>query len=74
MGTYRRLLQEYEQDILPQQFDAVEMILRWIQSGECVALTCYERDSEYCHRGRVAKEIERQDGYAAVRQSSVSMT
>ena len=60
MGAYRRLLQEYEQHTLPQQFDAVAAILRWIQTGKCVALTCYERDSEYCHRGRVAKEIERQ--------------
>ncbi len=60
MADYRRLLQEYEQRVLPQQFDAVAVIRRWIQSGECVALTCYERDSEYCHRGRVAKEIERQ--------------
>ena len=60
MGAYRRLLQDYEQHILPKQFDAVAAIRRWIQSGACIALTCYERDSEYCHRGRVAKEIERQ--------------
>ena len=59
-AAYRRLLEEYEQDILPQQFDAMAAIRRWIQSGACIALTCYERDSEYCHRGRVAKEIERQ--------------
>ncbi len=60
MADYRRLLQEYEQHVLPQQFDAMAAIRRWIQSGACIALTCYERDSEYCHRGRVAKEIERQ--------------
>ena len=60
MADYHRLLQEYEQRVLPQQFDAVAVIRRWIQSGACIALTCYERDSEYCHRGRVAKEIERQ--------------
>ena len=60
MADYRRLLQEYEQHVLPQQFDAIATIRRWIQSGACIALTCYERDSEYCHRGRVAKEIERQ--------------
>ena len=60
MADYRRLLQEYEQCVLPQQFDAVAAIQRWIQSGACIALTCYERDSDYCHRGRVAKEIERQ--------------
>ena len=59
-GAYRRLLQEYEQDILPQHSDAVAAIRRWTQTGECVALTCYERDSEYCHRGSVATEIERQ--------------
>ena len=59
MADYRRMLKEYEQHVLPQQFDAIATIRRWIQSGACVALTCYERDSEYCHRGRVAREIER---------------
>ena len=57
---YRRLFREYEQHYLPRQLEALATTIQWIQSGECVALTCYERDAEDCHRSRAAVEIDRQ--------------
>ena len=56
---YRRLLNEYQQRDLLQLQPEIATIMGWIASGECVALTCYERDSEHCHRSRVAAEIKR---------------
>ena len=59
-AEYRRLFKEYENHELPRQKNALENIAHWIKSGECVALTCYEQNSNYCHRSRVAKMLYRQ--------------
>ena len=56
----RRLFREYEKNHLPRQLDALATTIQWIRSGECVALTCYERDADNCHRSRIAAEIGRQ--------------
>ena len=56
----RRLFREYDKIHLPRQQDALATTIQWIRSGECVALTCYERDARDCHRSRVAAEIDRQ--------------
>ena len=61
-ADYLRLLTEYESVDLTQRHSELAEIREWIRSGEAVALTCFERDSENCHRGRVAGEIERQTG------------
>ena len=59
-ADYRRLFSEYNHYDLPRQPGALATVIQWIRSGECVALTCYERDAEDCHRSRVAMEIDRQ--------------
>ena len=59
-ADYHRLFREYEENHLPRQLDALATTIQWIRSGECIALTCYERNAEDCHRSRVAVEIERQ--------------
>ena len=56
---YQRLLAEYDSVDLPQRKEELAQVQSWISSGEIVALTCFERDPEYCHRGRVAAAIER---------------
>lgn len=61
-ADYSRLFREYEKHHLPQQPGALATVTQWIRSGECVALMCYERDAENCHRSRVAAEIDRQTG------------
>ena len=55
----RRLFQMYVQRVLPSNSSALSEIAHLLQSGESVALTCYERDYNQCHRHCVAEEIER---------------
>ena len=59
-SDYLRLFTEYDNVDLPQRRSEVSEIQGWLRSGESVALTCFERDSENCHRGRVATVIEAQ--------------
>ena len=59
-ADYLRLLTEYESADLPRRHKELAEIQGWTRSGEAVALTCFERESETCHRGRVATAIERQ--------------
>ena len=56
-AAYDRLFARYEATTLPRCRDAVARIARWIDAGERVAITCYERDSRDCHRSRLATAI-----------------
>lgn len=61
LGTqadYDDLFGEYFNDYLPKQKNDLKSISSWIQSGERVALTCYEADVSQCHRGCVAKMLQ----------------
>lgn len=59
---YDRLFKEYERSSLPAQLPAVQRIYAWINQGEKVALTCYEREPRQCHRQRVSNALESQSG------------
>ncbi len=56
-AAYDHLFALYEATTLHQCRDAVARIAGWIDGGERVALTCYERDSRDCHRSRLAWTI-----------------
>ena len=58
-ADYDELFAEYERTSLPGQGAALEKIAGWIAAGERVALTCYERLPEQCHRHCVAEALER---------------
>jgi uncharacterized protein (DUF488 family) len=47
---------------LPQQGVALENIRAWVAAGERVALTCFERLPEQCHRHCVAEALVRMGG------------
>lgn len=61
-ADYDALFQEYIRETLPVQGEVLRKIHDWIQSGERVALTCYERLPEQCHRHCVADALERRYG------------
>jgi uncharacterized protein (DUF488 family) len=61
-ADYDALFAEYERESLPQQSAALETIRAWVTAGEWVALTCFERQPEQCHRHCVAEALERMDG------------
>jgi hypothetical protein len=59
---YNRLFADYERQSLPRQTNALNRIHSWIAQGERVALTCFERLPQQCHRSCVANELERIGG------------
>jgi len=48
------LFAEYERDWLPTQGPALAKLRAWVNAGERVALTCFERVPGDCHRHCVA--------------------
>jgi hypothetical protein len=63
-ADYDALFAYYERESLPLQGLALAKIEGWIRLGERVALTCYERLPEQCHRHCVAEALERDFGKA----------
>ena len=61
---YNALFAVYESEFLPKQAEPLTFIQRWVREGHCVALTCFERLPEQCHRHCVADALERMFGPA----------
>lgn len=49
-AEFAALFEEYEREWLPQQGAALAKLRSWLDSGERMALTCFEREPEHCHR------------------------
>jgi uncharacterized protein (DUF488 family) len=67
-ADYDQLFLSYERDNLPNEHEALIKIQQWIDSGERVALTCYENLPEQCHRHCVAEALEQKIGRRCVAQ------
>jgi uncharacterized protein (DUF488 family) len=61
-ADYDALFADYEREGLPQRGAALETIHAWVAAGERVALTCFERLPQQCHRHCVAEALERMGG------------
>lgn len=61
-ADYDALFEAYAANQLPLQEQALAEIRGWVRAGERVALTCYERLPEQCHRHCVADAVERLPG------------
>jgi len=61
-ADYDALFREYVRDDLPRQTDALGTIVAWVNEGHRVALTCFERQPEKCHRRCVAEALEHDHG------------
>ena len=61
-ADYDALFKVYERQSLPKQTVALKKIGSWVQAGERVALTCFERLPEQCHRHCVAEALARTFG------------
>lgn len=57
-ADYDALFAAYRRDVLPNQTVALTKIRDWTDGGERVALTCYEKLPEQCHRHCVAEEVK----------------
>jgi uncharacterized protein (DUF488 family) len=64
-ADYDALFAEYERKSLPHQGKALAKILSWVEDGQRVALTCFERLPEQCHRHCVAEALVRMEGWVS---------
>lgn len=55
---YDALFAAYVRIDLPKQSVSIATIAGWLRAGDAVALTCYERLPQQCHRHCVAEAIE----------------
>jgi hypothetical protein len=58
-ADYDALFAVYERESLPKQTAALAKIRGWIEDGDRVALTCFEKLPHQCHRHCVAEALER---------------
>lgn len=58
-ADYDALFAEYARTTLTKQGAALSRIREWIDQGERVALTCYEKLPQQCHRSLVADAVAR---------------
>ena len=61
-SDYRRLLDDYEATTLRENADALAALQQLVRESRRVAITCFEADHCMCHRGRIAKKLERYPG------------
>jgi uncharacterized protein (DUF488 family) len=59
-----KLFASYERKVLPGSQAALQRIRDWVRDGRRVALTCFERLPEQCHRHCVADALESHFGRA----------
>lgn len=58
-SDYKNLLNEYEKTVLTENTEALEKLYDLYEREKRVAITCFEDHHTMCHRGRVAKHIEK---------------
>ena len=58
---YKKFFEKYKNSI-SRNLDHVDAILELVNEGKKVALLCYEKDPETCHRKIVANEVKKRDG------------
>jgi uncharacterized protein (DUF488 family) len=61
--SYQRLLDEYEQKMLPKRTQHIERATELLGSRP-LALLCMEDDVRCCHRGRLANRVAQESGLA----------
>jgi len=63
-ADYDALFARYRRVTLPRQTPTLSKIRAWVEDGQRVALTCFERLPEQCHRHCVAAALEQAFGKA----------
>lgn len=58
---YHTFFKRYKK-VISENMNDIDRILKTVNEGKKVALLCYEKEPEKCHRSVVAKEIKKRDG------------
>lgn len=61
-ADYDRLFEKYRNTVLARSDDYLKRIVDLIDSDERVALTCFEKNVEQCHRTQIARKIMSREG------------
>ena len=56
-ADYDILFEKYRKTVLASSDEQIERIIKMIDSDERVALTCFEKDVNQCHRTQIARRI-----------------
>jgi len=62
---YQEVLNWYDNTVIPASPEHLSVVAESISAAP-TAVMCYERDPEYCHRGRLAKAISKQTGLPVI--------
>jgi uncharacterized protein (DUF488 family) len=57
LEDYNQLFDAYEKEVLDNSSNVLMTVNQLILENDRIALTCFEKDSEYCHRTRIAEKI-----------------
>jgi uncharacterized protein (DUF488 family) len=60
---YNILFKEYDSTVLKSNQDSLLKLFGLVSRKKRIAITCFEHDSKMCHRGRVAKAMEKLKGW-----------
>lgn len=56
-AAYEKLFNKYEKTTLKENWEYLLKVSELLQSNKRIALTCFEKDVQICHRGVVAKAL-----------------
>lgn len=63
VNDYQKLFSEYEKTILKDNLDKLNLIFSLFNEFNRIALTCFEKDVHFCHRGTLAKTLQSLPGW-----------
>ena len=58
-ADYEKLFAEYERTTLREEKKSLELVLDLLKQYKRVAITCFEACETQCHRGRIAKTLQK---------------
>lgn len=57
LEDYQLLFSEYEKKILPHKSKQLQSLYKTFLEEKRIALTCFEKDVEFCHRGKIVEAL-----------------
>ena len=57
MNDYNKLFTDYEKTVLEHSTNYIKRLVKTLYKKKRIALTCFEKESCMCHRGRVANKL-----------------
>lgn len=62
--SYKKLFDIYQNDILPQQVQALNFLESTINTHKRAALTCFEADYNFCHRHKITEYLTKASSFS----------